>query len=398
MRHFLALLLVLLPTNSFAQRSSADRLRDEQQQRADDAARRNKEAADAARDRQAEKDRLERMNWPVCAKGESPSSGARCREVPYDPAFDRMLREQERQRQEQSDQLARQNREEACNSAIKTFGRWGNPLDIAGRPSALVAVAKAAGKAGEVNGARACLAIALSVNEKHIGTTNWDSLIGTGYASLGDHQQAMRLYQGVLKREYGFNLGVTYLSMGESQLALGDREAARNSADQARYLMPERDRGYDLQRRIDALYSSISNRSAPSAPVAPVSASPKLAVAAPASVVPARSAVTGITTRLPLRANGQLSDVTLRAVSPVAVAGDHMVMVTGRKFVPGQYEVVVSEVFVKTFREVNVGSRITLQGKSWMIVGIYRSPQNAWPFDNELWADYDTVHSRYDLP
>jgi putative ABC transport system permease protein len=92
---------------------------------------------------------------------------------------------------------------------------------------------------------------------------------------------------------------------------------------------------------------------------------------------------------LPRASDGQLANVTLRAVTPRAfeVRGGIRV-VEGRTFTPGLDEVVVGRKLTTRIKGLELGGDVKYQQKRFKIVGFFESTGEA--FESEIWGDYDT--------
>ena len=92
---------------------------------------------------------------------------------------------------------------------------------------------------------------------------------------------------------------------------------------------------------------------------------------------------------LPKLADGQATNVTLRAVTPRAFEVRGGVKVTeGRTFTPGLDEVIVGRGLTGRIQGMRVGGTVKYQQKHFQIVGIFDSQGGA--FESEIWGDFDT--------
>jgi len=89
------------------------------------------------------------------------------------------------------------------------------------------------------------------------------------------------------------------------------------------------------------------------------------------------------------KADGGMSNVTLRAVTPRAfeVRGG-VDVVEGRSFTPGLDEVIVGRKLVGRFPGLELGGEVKYQQKRFKIVGVFESRGGA--FESEIWGDFDT--------
>ncbi len=93
---------------------------------------------------------------------------------------------------------------------------------------------------------------------------------------------------------------------------------------------------------------------------------------------------------LPKRGDGTEVNVTIRGVTPMAFNVRQNVRVTqGRQFTPGLYELVVGAKAAERYEGLDVGGSITLQRKSWQVVGIFTSEGSG--FESEIWGDIDAL-------
>ena len=93
---------------------------------------------------------------------------------------------------------------------------------------------------------------------------------------------------------------------------------------------------------------------------------------------------------LPKRDDGTEVQVTVRGVTPMAFnVRQNVRIVEGRAFTPGLYELVVGKKAADRYQGLEVGGTITLQRKSWDVVGIYTSEGSG--FESEIWGDVTTL-------
>lgn len=93
---------------------------------------------------------------------------------------------------------------------------------------------------------------------------------------------------------------------------------------------------------------------------------------------------------LPKVTDGQLTNVSLRAVTPKVfdVRGGIQVSV-GRSFTPGLDEVIVGRKIAERIKGLHVGGTVKYQKKEFKIVGLFSSTGEA--FESEIWGDFDTL-------
>lgn len=92
---------------------------------------------------------------------------------------------------------------------------------------------------------------------------------------------------------------------------------------------------------------------------------------------------------LPRASDGQLANITLRAVTPrtFEVRGG-ITIVAGRHFTPGLDEVIVGRKLTTRIRGLAIGDEVPYQQKRFKIVGLFESTGGA--FESEIWGDFDT--------
>jgi putative ABC transport system permease protein len=97
---------------------------------------------------------------------------------------------------------------------------------------------------------------------------------------------------------------------------------------------------------------------------------------------------------LPKRADGEPTNVTLRAVPPRAfdVRGGIRV-VEGRSFTPGLDEVIVGRKIADRIRGLELGKTFKYQRKEFKVVGLFESEGLA--FESEIWGDFDVLGSMF---
>jgi putative ABC transport system permease protein len=83
-------------------------------------------------------------------------------------------------------------------------------------------------------------------------------------------------------------------------------------------------------------------------------------------------------------------NVTVRGVSQQAFKVRQGVsIVEGRSFTPGLYELIVGRKAADRYEGTQIGSSITLQRRSWKVVGIFTSGGSG--FESEIWGDVDVM-------
>ena len=90
------------------------------------------------------------------------------------------------------------------------------------------------------------------------------------------------------------------------------------------------------------------------------------------------------------RDDGASVNVVVRGVTPMAFTVRHNVrIVDGRNFTPGLYELVVGRNAAARYVGLEIGHAITLQRRSWTIVGIFDTGGSG--FDSEIWGDVEVM-------
>ena len=92
--------------------------------------------------------------------------------------------------------------------------------------------------------------------------------------------------------------------------------------------------------------------------------------------------------------NGTEVNVTLRGMEQdgIEVRRDHVKLIEGRWFAPGQREVVVSRSIHSRYPNTKVGDTMDLKGP-WKIVGIFDGGGSA--YDSEIWTDLNQVAGQF---
>ena len=94
---------------------------------------------------------------------------------------------------------------------------------------------------------------------------------------------------------------------------------------------------------------------------------------------------------LPKRGGDQTEvNVTVRGVTQMAFnVRQNVKIAQGRAFQPGLYELIVGEKAAERYQGLEVGGSITLQRKTWNVVGVFTSEGSG--FESEVWGDYDAL-------
>jgi putative ABC transport system permease protein len=97
-----------------------------------------------------------------------------------------------------------------------------------------------------------------------------------------------------------------------------------------------------------------------------------------------------IVASLPRTTDGSDVNVTVRGVSTMAFkVRQNVRIVEGRNFTPGLYELVVGKKASDRYRGAQVGSTITIQRRSWNVVGVFTADGSG--FESEIWGDVDVM-------
>lgn len=93
--------------------------------------------------------------------------------------------------------------------------------------------------------------------------------------------------------------------------------------------------------------------------------------------------------------NGTEVNVTLRGMDQdgIELRRNHVKLIEGRWFAPGQREVVVSRSIHSRYPNTKVGDSMDLKGP-WKIVGIFDGGGSA--YDSEIWSDLNQVAGQFD--
>ncbi len=110
--------------------------------------------------------------------------------------------------------------------------------------------------------------------------------------------------------------------------------------------------------------------------------------------VPLSSGELFVIVDLPSRSTGATSNVPLRGVQPAAFATRPGFTITaGRKFEWGKNEILVGEGALRTFRGLEVGSRLRWGKNEWTVVGTFTAGGALW--ESELWTDARVLGPAY---
>jgi len=93
------------------------------------------------------------------------------------------------------------------------------------------------------------------------------------------------------------------------------------------------------------------------------------------------------------RSDGTDVNAQFRGVGEMAWAvHDRVRIIEGRRFASGKREMVVGQGAKTQFRDMDVGSTLTLGNQAWTVVGVFASGD---AHDSELWTDVDTLATTY---
>ena len=110
---------------------------------------------------------------------------------------------------------------------------------------------------------------------------------------------------------------------------------------------------------------------------------------------PIISADLAVIISLPRRDGTGEANVTMRGVTPMGKALRPQVkLVSGRWFVPGKREAVISVKMARRFAETDIGEKFKTGGKELTVVGWFDAGDSA--FDSEMWMDADEARSIFD--
>ena len=97
---------------------------------------------------------------------------------------------------------------------------------------------------------------------------------------------------------------------------------------------------------------------------------------------------------LPKKGQTEVANVALRGVDPMGlVLRPEIRIVEGRMFQPAVHELIVGKSAQAQFTGLDVGSRLSIRGSDWLIVGNFESDGDS--HESEMLADLETVMSAY---
>ena len=84
------------------------------------------------------------------------------------------------------------------------------------------------------------------------------------------------------------------------------------------------------------------------------------------------------------------TNVTVRGVTPLAFQVRRGIAISaGRNFTTGLNEVIVGEKIARRMAGLDLGSRLSVQKRDWVVVGWFTAGGSA--FESEIWGDYDVM-------
>jgi len=97
---------------------------------------------------------------------------------------------------------------------------------------------------------------------------------------------------------------------------------------------------------------------------------------------------------LPKKDDGQMANVTLRAVPPSTfTVREGIKVVEGKNFTPGLDEVIVGRKIADRVKGLGVGEKVKYMAKQFTVVGHFESEGAA--FESEIWGDFDVIGSMF---
>jgi putative ABC transport system permease protein len=95
--------------------------------------------------------------------------------------------------------------------------------------------------------------------------------------------------------------------------------------------------------------------------------------------------------------SGTDANTQVRGMTPIVLEVRPSVTIArGRFFRPGLAELVVGSNAVRTYRGLELGSKIAFAGQDWRVVGIFDAGGSA--FDSEIWCDHTVLAQTFDRP
>jgi len=101
-----------------------------------------------------------------------------------------------------------------------------------------------------------------------------------------------------------------------------------------------------------------------------------------------------VITAKPRRSDGQMTNISLRGVQPLAFQVRRGIkIVEGRNFQPGLNEVIVGKRIAERIQDFDLGKSINMQKRDWKIVGIFTNEGGS--FESEIWGDYNVMSTAF---
>src|SRR6516164_1003275 len=97
---------------------------------------------------------------------------------------------------------------------------------------------------------------------------------------------------------------------------------------------------------------------------------------------------------LPRRSDGELSNVTVRGVTPAAFnVRSGVQIVRGNNVRPGLFEVIVGKRVNERIRGIDVGKHVRMMKQEFDVVGVMDAGGSS--FESEIWGDFDAMGSAF---
>src|SRR5215471_3863395 len=97
---------------------------------------------------------------------------------------------------------------------------------------------------------------------------------------------------------------------------------------------------------------------------------------------------------LPMKTNGEFSNVTVRGVTAGAFdVRSGINIIKGRKANSGLFEIVVGKQVQNRIRGLELGSRISIMKRDFEVVGVFAADGSS--FESEIWGDLDAMASAF---
>ena len=97
-----------------------------------------------------------------------------------------------------------------------------------------------------------------------------------------------------------------------------------------------------------------------------------------------------IVANLKRKEGSEPTNITVRGVTPLAFQVRRGIAISaGRNFTPGLNEVIVGDKIARRMAGLDLGSRLSIQKRDWVVVGWFTAGGSA--FESEIWGDYDVM-------